>query len=118
MDHEQDLLAQADALMQRHRRFVAAPRPPREPPAPKETGEETLPVLTEVVADEPATTTLPVEALADLLRPWLARALPEALAQLGPALIEALLARLPTEFAPSTPRSSGEDPPASQQGSL
>jgi len=81
---DSDVLLKADALMQRHRSFVA--RSADEPlPAPQPAGDEDIPVLTEVVvADE--TSPQDLDALLDALHKdierelsnWLVEALPAA----------------------------------------
>jgi hypothetical protein len=45
------VLAQADALMRRHRVFVAGAAAPTPAPAPLAEPEEDIPVLTDVVAE-------------------------------------------------------------------
>lgn len=84
MAGDDDVLLKADALMQRHRSFVArAVNQP--PPAPQEAPDEDIPVLTEVVIADAA---LPqdLDALLDALHKdierelsdWLVEALPAA----------------------------------------
>jgi len=95
MRADDDLMQQADALMRRHRSFIA--RPPSPPPAATQAAqEETLPVLTEIVAaasvpPHPAAMLAPLQGeIEQALSSWLAAALPAALSDLSPQLCNAL----------------------------
>ena len=90
-----DVLDQADALMQRHRSFVA--RRPEEiaAPATDEVIEDEIPVLTEIVdTDSLAAATEPPPdlqaAIKDELDAWLVEALPAAVANASQHIIAEL----------------------------
>lgn len=95
----QDVLGQADALMRRHRSFVARPagetpaaQPEQAPPA-----DAGIPVLTDIVAEE-TYSSRSVSAILDALRDeidsattaWLADALPAAVANAGQQILAEL----------------------------
>lgn len=98
MRADDDLIEKTDALIRRHRSFIARPAPP--PPAQTASAtEETIPVLTEVVtnADEPLEN--PAARLAALqseleaaFSRWLNDALPAALNDGTPQLCALLSA--------------------------
>lgn len=96
MTHDDDVIHQADALMRRHRSFIAqAPHDPTASPATSAAEEAEIPLLTEIVttpddidtAAVPSSDTLLDALLDDLhqhieatLSAWLIDALPAAVA--------------------------------------
>ncbi len=122
MSEEANVFDQADALMQRHRRYVAAspelhapvvapvpapvepasapgPEPAQEAQAPR-ADETDLPVLTDIVAvatDRPATA---AERVGAVLDHWLEGALPAAIDHAADRLLTELAARARDELLP------------------
>lgn len=115
-DHD-DILHQADRLMKRHRVFVAAGAKAPEPEAAAADSEE-LPVLTEVVEENPAAVPpvlapdriealarellfdrLPVQrqAIADELAAWLDGELPQVVMRVLDGLTDQLVAQVTLE---------------------
>lgn len=119
-EEHDDLMSQADALMRKHRSFIARPPALSAAPAPGVPAEENeLPLLTEIV-DTDALTSPDQERwrseleprFAEMLSAWLAEALPLALNRASEALgaelttqaREKLLPRLLEELAEHPPR--------------
>ncbi len=91
-----DLIEKTDALIRRHRSFIARPAPP--PSAQSASApEETIPVLTEVVSNADEHLEDPLARLAALqgelqaaFTAWLDEALPAALNDISPQLCDLL----------------------------
>lgn len=98
-----DVLDQADALMRRHRSFVARTTEPAEP-SPPPVIEDDIPVLTEVVAEispvDSDPTPVPDRELEEALSTWLATVLPAALDHASNALTTELAERARQELLP------------------
>ena len=99
---DEDVLLQADALMRRHRSFVAqAPQSGEVPPLERLADDNDIPLLTEIVT-APDTPTIPTinEMLDDLhreiektLSDWLIDALPSAVANASQHILTELDAK-------------------------
>lgn len=95
----QDVFGQADALMRRHRSFVARPagETPTAPPEPAPPEDAGIPVLTDIVAEE-AYSSRSVVSILDALceeidsaaAAWLADALPAAVANASQQILDEL----------------------------
>jgi hypothetical protein len=112
------VLAQADALMRRHRVFVAGAAAPVAAPAPLAEAEEDIPVLTEVVAEnlaenfEPMPVADPVasalaakqQQIESALDRWLDKELPNEILRvmdgISDQLIGTLVRRMRDELLP------------------
>jgi hypothetical protein len=91
-----DVLDQADALMQRHRSFVARRPEDIEAPPVAEGIEEEIPILTDIVDEEDLVTGLPEDlkaAIEEELSAWLVEALPAAVANASQHIISELDAK-------------------------
>ena len=113
MTHEDDVIDQADALMRRHRSFVArAPVPDTDDALPAEDGADDvgdvdIPVLTEVVAADmhgPQTLDAMLDGLRDDLRDelsaWLVEVLPAAVANASQQILAELEAKARNTLLP------------------
>ncbi|MCX7897985.1 MAG: hypothetical protein N2441_08945 [Rhodocyclaceae bacterium] len=124
MSEPTDLIAQADALILRHRRYVARPdaTPPDRSPAPfasAMSSPEDVPVLTDIVEDAGASSPEGIDspqALERYLAEWLEETLPTVVSALTPMLVAelqrrlvaALSSRLSGPTTPALPEESGE----------
>jgi len=120
VNEEASVLDQADALMQRHRRYVAAPpefHAPVVAPAPVEPAstpepepaqethapradETDIPVLTDIVADATDVPATHAEHVGAVLDHWLAGSLPAAIEHAADRLLTELAARARDELLP------------------
>ncbi|MCX8086667.1 MAG: hypothetical protein N3C63_07145 [Rhodocyclaceae bacterium] len=116
-EEHDDLLSQADALMRRHRSFIA--RPPEPAAAPSAASEEAeLPLLTDIVATETLDPQDEERRLAELeprfteiLSAWLAEALPLALNRAHEALGAELTTQAREKLLPRLLELLAERPP-------
>lgn len=114
----ESLLQEADALMQRHRRYVARPSKEADVAGASVADEEAaedVPLLTEAI-DETAPALLPYDPNvieAELLA-WLREALPQALQDLSEDLLAILADRAASELMPRLSSAA----PQARQGSL
>lgn len=95
-DADSDVLGKADALMRRHRVFVAGSTPPEPEGAPSNPDDD-LPVLTEVVTDivSPAAVhDARREAIREELKRWLDEELPQAVLKVTDGLADQLVGSL------------------------
>ncbi len=97
-DNTTDLLQKADALIRRHRSYVAGSPPV---PAPMPPPDDDLPVLTEIVTEhEAALATAPphmqehLDALREELSRWLEQELPHAVLKVTDGLADQLMGEL------------------------
>lgn len=104
MAQDEDVFSQADALMRRHRSFIArgnGAAPSGESPAvADQAGDAEIPLLTEIVElTESAPTQLAhmQQALESEFELWLAEALPQQMQELTDKIGTQLLASLSTE---------------------
>jgi hypothetical protein len=108
MADEQDVISQADALMRRHRSFVARSAQDRpEPATAVPAGDSDLPVLTEIVADDelaPHDMRAVLDALGDELdaelSSWLIEVLPAAVANASQQILAELDAKARNTLQP------------------
>lgn len=119
-----DVFDKADALMQRHRSYVARPAAEAAPaapvPAPEATPEEDLPLLTEVV-DATADAGSQADALEQALSDWLVEVLPAAVANASQRILAELDARARATLLPRLREIAAESrttdtPPDAPQG--
>lgn len=100
--NDEDVLAQADSLMRRHRSFVARQAESAAPPAPVSAPAAEIPdvpVLTDIVADDrsPLSAEQLRLALESRLADWIDAILPQRVDQLADQLRAHLLAGLTEE---------------------
>lgn len=108
MSDERDVIDQADALMRRHRSFVARANDPAAGSQPQEAPVDTdLPVLTEIVADDdipPHDIHAVLDALGDEidaeLSSWLVEMLPAAVANASQQILAELDAKARNTLLP------------------